>query len=127
MTEDIAQGLIDDIAHLDEQIESLSKKRSGRLQAFADETCPFKVGDTVTSYGYSHTGKRCVVSRIMYEGNSRNGYQWKANGWLLKKNGEKSKNLAEWDASQQANEGDYCVATHAWHVWKARVSDVTGD
>ena len=89
-----------------EQVEELGRiaeyaKRAHRTakQAFAEQECPFEVGQTVTVCGHTHNGKSMIIESI---GPARFGRRadWQVFGYIVKANGEKGLVRAEFSQDQ---------------------------
>jgi len=71
------------------QIEEFKKVCESILQEYADQNCPFKIGDTVEILEYPYKGKTGVVKTILGRyGSWNNKFYWIVQGNLLKKDGK---------------------------------------
>lgn len=62
------------------------------LESYAVDACPYEIGETVEIKGYSHQGKKGIVSTIEgIEAFLEEKLLWKVTGNVLKKDGTKSR------------------------------------
>lgn len=61
-------------------------------QAFADQHCPYKVGDVVSVRGFSFRGKMCSITSA----NLTSAFRLVVYGRVLKKDGTPSSNGVDW-------------------------------
>ncbi|RLI38804.1 hypothetical protein DRO66_00515 [Candidatus Bathyarchaeota archaeon] len=99
--------------------EERAREINEKLHEYGRSICPFKIGDTVTSYGYTHYGKKVTVTKVFgkvtYRPNRTKGVPpisgkvtcypkediiWKAHGIVLKKDGNVTRFHTEWDSKQ---------------------------
>lgn len=86
------------------QAEAVERFAAAR-KAFALQECPFEIGQEVEICGWSHTGKRMIVTDIYatrgdYEGD------WKVRGNVIKGDGQPGKQVTDFTHShwQKAKE-----------------------
>jgi hypothetical protein len=80
----------------DKMNEAIEEYKKAELE-YALEICPFSIGEEITILGYSHNGKKGIVSNIYgANGTSYNGH-WKLNGRVLKKDGTLGVNFFDFD------------------------------
>lgn len=91
------------IASIDAQIATLQEQRASILQEWADEHCPFKVGDVVEFTDYRGRGRRLSVSSVRtIEGFTE--LLWRVRGYQHKKNGKPGLLEYEFDSSEYRSE-----------------------
>lgn len=69
---------------------------------YASVTCPFKIGDVVTCYGYAHTGKKLRITDIWCQDFAYD-WEWKVRGLILLKDGTPGSNKGEFSQRQYSN------------------------
>jgi len=98
--------LVEQYIDLDEKERVIHDKKMDIAQRYAEETCPFKVGDTVEIKGYSHNGKKGVVNAIipcMHTWNrddKENCIIWKVYGTVLRSDGSLGRHGFDFDKEQ---------------------------
>lgn len=96
--------LIREATELDKQLTQKDSEITMLQNQWADENCPFKVGDVVPNKDYTYRDKPMKIERLVGRGNKRlvlefnstTQYRplylgWKVSGHLINKNGEVSK------------------------------------
>lgn len=99
------QELIKELDEIHAKHEKLVELKREKERELAVAMCPLKIGDIVTSRGYSHRGKKMVVTHIFYKqcySRATHGYEhgWAIGGNILKKDGSASALQAGFDKPQ---------------------------
>lgn len=77
-----------------------SREKFDKIQReFAIQECPFSVGDVIDCLGYSHKGKKMVVTGI---GSARHSFagDWRVIGDVLRKDGTPGKLYTDFSHTQ---------------------------
>ena len=94
--------LLSDLKEIDSRIQKLENARKIMRQLYAEESCPFKIGDIVTCYGYSYTGKKMIVERI-YFSDWIQSHGWAVEGLILLDNGKPGSRRTNFRVDQYEN------------------------
>ena len=82
----------------DKMNEAIEEYKKAELE-YALEICPFGIDDQVTIVGWSHYGKKGIVTKII--GSDGSGWKghWIASGYVLKKDGTRGANYFDFSES----------------------------
>jgi hypothetical protein len=64
------------IKDFDTMIDSINVKKREYLQKWAENTCPYKVGDKVVSKGKWFAGHDSLITKVSYSRLFRDKYEW---------------------------------------------------
>lgn len=94
----LVQITLKELERIDDQIAELNTTREAVVGSLV-AMCPVQIGGIIQVNGYSHRGKPMRVSDVYVvreRGGKRQGYRWKARGFVLKANGEVGVQKGEW-------------------------------
>jgi len=84
----------DIIERTEREIKIRQKKNEATLKKWAENLHPLKIGDIVDVTGWSHKGKKMIVDRRWVV--ECFGWEWRASGRVIKKNGEPGAYVGDW-------------------------------
>lgn len=92
----------EELAKLEKAQAEAVERYSEAKQAFAVQECPFEIGEEVEVCGWSHHGKRMIVTKICPARYPFDG-DWRVCGNVIKGNGEPGKQFTDFAHSHWKN------------------------
>jgi hypothetical protein len=92
------------IRALESRINDDRKVLEDRRQQLAEMTCPYRVGEITETKGYTHKGKRCVITKIK-PGKFASRGDWEVEFTQINVNGKPGLSHGSWDQTEEE-----CVA-----------------
>lgn len=92
-----------ELAELKGELRQVQQKIRDLEQRIIDEHVPVKTGEVVEVNGYSHRGKKMVVTRISPRHSHKN-FEYVARGQILKADGTQGVNVGEYSGVLEMND-----------------------